>query len=67
MPQYLVTVEVRKIYEVYIEAPDDTAIFEYKEKPHRLSKFDLLRIEGVELIGDLMESSQEVIEIIEGV
>ena len=66
MPDYLVRVKVEKVYEVYVSAPDDTAIFEYQEKPHRLSQWNVIRLEDVESIGELVETNKEVMELIEG-
>lgn len=66
MPEYLVTIEVKKRYEVYVDAPDDSAVFEYKEKPHRLSAWGFSRLDCVEQTGKLISESQEIIELIEG-
>jgi hypothetical protein len=67
MPEYLVTIEVRRLCEMYVIASDDTAIFEHKEKPHRLSESELEKLKSAESFGTQISSSYEVIEIIEGV
>lgn len=67
MPNYLVRVTFSKSYEVLIDAPDDTAIFEYKERPDRLSSDALLKLTSADLFGELVDRSYEVTEVIEGV
>ena len=67
MPEYLVMIEIRRVYEMCVTAPDDTAIFEYQEKPLRLSEVELDKLKSAELYGKLISRSDEVIEIIEGV
>lgn len=67
MPEYLVMIEIRRVYEMCVTAPDDTAIFEHQERPLRLSEMELNKLKSAETYGKLISRSDEVIEIIEGV
>ncbi len=64
MPTYLVTIEIRRIYEVEVTAPDDVDLFRWNEgKDNNLPEATKLKLSQAEWVGDLKSQVNEIIEI----
>lgn len=66
MPDYLVTIEIKRTFELWVSAPDDEAIFKWGEgKDNNLSESTKIKLSQAEWIGEKTNEQAEIIEVLE--